>query len=115
MHADPPAMLTLRKSPGLPTAAIKSRYREESAAARELALRSNLVRRQIRETRLRVGLSKVISANECREYAAECRRLATAPNISIQRAAILLALARSWDELASQIEQYDTILREEGE
>jgi hypothetical protein len=57
----------------------------------------------------------VISANECREYAAECRHLATAPNVSIQRAAILLALAQSWDELARQIEQYQGILREEGE
>jgi hypothetical protein len=58
---------------------------------------------------------EMVGANECREYAMECRRLATVPNISIQRAAILMALAQSWEDVARQLEQYETILRAEGQ
>jgi hypothetical protein len=57
----------------------------------------------------------MIRADECRQYAAECQRLAAAPNISIQRAAILIALSQSWENLARQIEQYEEIVRQEGQ
>jgi hypothetical protein len=55
------------------------------------------------------------SAAECMAFAAECQRLGTAPETSIQRASILLAMSRSWSNLAADIERYDVILQEEND
>jgi hypothetical protein len=44
----------------------------------------------------------------------ECLDLGTVRNISVQRATILMAMAQSWDQLASQRDRYGAILIEEG-
>jgi hypothetical protein len=56
----------------------------------------------------------MISTTQCKTYAAECQHLGMVFDISIRRATALLAMSRSWTELASQTEQYDAIRREEG-
>jgi hypothetical protein len=57
----------------------------------------------------------VITAAECKARSEECVDLGTARNISVRRSTILMAMARSWDQLASQRDRYDAILIEEGE
>jgi hypothetical protein len=36
------------------------------------------------------------------------------PNISVQRANILTAMARSWTTLANQTDRYNALVKEEG-
>jgi hypothetical protein len=52
----------------------------------------------------------MISAQQCRDYAASCVMLATKPNLSVQRSTILLAMSRSWTALANQQDRYDAIM-----
>ncbi len=56
----------------------------------------------------------MITAAECRAHSEECLDLGTVRNISVQRATILMAMAQSWDQLASQRDRYGAILIEEG-
>jgi hypothetical protein len=55
----------------------------------------------------------MISAVQCRKYAAECQAMGMAADISIQRATILMAMATSWDALAQQTEWYEAIEKTE--
>jgi hypothetical protein len=54
-----------------------------------------------------------ISARECRTYSAQCVTLGMEPNLSLQRAAILLAIGRTLIALASQLDQHEAILQDE--
>jgi hypothetical protein len=51
----------------------------------------------------------MISLAQCRTYSAEYRQQATAADISIQHATILMAMANSWTSLANQTERYHEI------
>jgi hypothetical protein len=44
------------------------------------------------------------TAQECRAYAEECRRLARITDISIDRATLFTAISQTWEILAAQIE-----------
>ena len=63
---------------------------------------------------LRFGGSLMITAQQCRDYSANCLTLGTKPNLSVQRGTVLLAMARSWTALANQRDRYDAIMIEEG-
>jgi hypothetical protein len=52
----------------------------------------------------------MISAQQCRTYSAQCAALGKAPDVSAQRATILLAMSRTWSALANQTERYDALL-----
>ena len=54
-----------------------------------------------------------ISAQECRSYCAQCMTLGMEPNLSLQRAAILSEMVRSWTTLANQMDRYEAILQDE--
>jgi hypothetical protein len=56
----------------------------------------------------------MISTTQCKTNAAECQHLGMVVDISIRRAAALLAMSRSWTTLAGQTERYDAIRKEEG-
>jgi hypothetical protein len=55
----------------------------------------------------------MLTASECRTHSEICARLGTKNNISVQRAAILLAMSRSWTALAGQADQYEAVLKKE--
>ena len=55
----------------------------------------------------------MLSAEQCKEFAANCARLGMQPNISVRRADILMAMSRSWTTLATQIERYEALVKEE--
>jgi hypothetical protein len=57
----------------------------------------------------------MMTADQCRENAADCVTLGMTPNTSARRAAILQAMSRNWAMLANQIEQYEAIVKEEGD
>lgn len=57
----------------------------------------------------------MMSAAECKGHGARCVVLAMSPAISIERAAILLAMSRTWAMLVEQTARYEAILTEEGE
>jgi hypothetical protein len=54
-----------------------------------------------------------INARDCRTYCAQCMALGMQPNISVQRAAILSAMGRSWTTLANQMDRYEAVLQDE--
>jgi hypothetical protein len=54
-----------------------------------------------------------ISSQECRSYCAQCMTLGMEPNLSLQRAAILSEMVRSWTALANQMDRYEAILQDE--
>jgi len=56
----------------------------------------------------------MISAQQCRVCAADCAAREKGAGVSIQRAAILLTMSRTWTALANQTDQYDAIVKEEG-
>ena len=62
----------------------------------------------------------MISADECRAHAVECEFLgkreflAKAANPSMERAAILLGMSRSWTGLAKQVDRYEAIVKSKG-
>jgi hypothetical protein len=56
----------------------------------------------------------VITAQQCRAFAANCVTLGADTHISMQRATILLAMSRSWTNLANQIDRYEPTMKEEG-
>ncbi len=56
----------------------------------------------------------MISTTQCKMYAAECQHLGTVFDISTQRATALLAMSRSWTVLASQMQHYDALRKEES-
>jgi|GEM_PF-2667762 len=56
----------------------------------------------------------MISTTQCKTYASECQHLGTVFDISIERATALLAMSRSWNVLANQMQRYDAIRKEEG-
>jgi hypothetical protein len=55
----------------------------------------------------------MIKATQCKAYGNVCQTLGVAEGISVQRAAILIAMSNSWTILANQRDQYDTIMKEE--
>jgi hypothetical protein len=56
----------------------------------------------------------MITSRQCRIYSAECRDRGTAAGISIRQTTALVAMSRSWNVLANQVDRYDAILKEEG-
>ena len=61
------------------------------------------------------GSASMISGQQCRTYSAACVALGMSTNISVRRATVLLAMARSWTTLATQKDRFDSILEEEGD
>jgi hypothetical protein len=55
----------------------------------------------------------MISAHQCRTCASDCAARSQGSGVSLQRAAILLAMSKRWTELADLTEQYETIVRRE--
>jgi hypothetical protein len=56
----------------------------------------------------------MIPASECRAHSAQCTLLGKAPDISIQRATILLAMAHTWTALANQQSRLDDTIASES-
>jgi hypothetical protein len=56
----------------------------------------------------------LLSAMECRTNSETCRLFGVAPKISLQQAAIYLAMANSWTTLAGQKDQLSAIVKVEG-
>ena len=56
----------------------------------------------------------MINATQCNAFGNVCKTLGVVEGISTQRAAILIAMSRSWTTLADQRDLYDAILKEEG-
>ncbi|MET4483128.1 hypothetical protein [Bradyrhizobium sp. F1.13.3] len=54
------------------------------------------------------------SAEECRAYAANCKLLGAEPGNSARRSSVLTSMSRSWTALASQLDSFAGIVREEG-
>ena len=59
------------------------------------------------------GPSKV-TADDCKAHVSECLRLRNTGKISDRRTTILMEMMTSWVVLASQIEKYEAILRQEA-
>jgi hypothetical protein len=57
--------------------------------------------------------ASAITARDCRTYCAQCMELGMEPNLSLQRAAMLSDMGRSWTTLANQIDRYEAILQDE--
>jgi hypothetical protein len=55
----------------------------------------------------------MISATDCKTYAAECQQLGMVADISMRRATVLMGMATSLAGLANQIERYDAIVNDE--
>jgi hypothetical protein len=51
---------------------------------------------------------------QCRTYAAECKRLGWKGDNSVRRAAVLMCIAESWTTLANQLDSLSVIMKEEG-
>jgi hypothetical protein len=56
----------------------------------------------------------MITASECRAHSAQCMLMGRAPDISIQRATILLAMSRTWTALANQRSRLDDTVASES-
>jgi hypothetical protein len=56
----------------------------------------------------------MINAAECRAHSADCKLMGKVENISIKRAAILRAMARTWATLANQKDRFDDIVTSEA-
>jgi hypothetical protein len=56
----------------------------------------------------------MITSRQCRTYSKDCQDCGTAGGISIRRATALMAISRSWNVLANQVDRYDAIVKEEG-
>jgi hypothetical protein len=56
--------------------------------------------------------SVMVSANKCRNCAAECLNLSKDKDISNQVATLLMSMARSWTMLANARERYDQLLKD---
>ncbi len=56
----------------------------------------------------------MINAAECRTHSADCKLMGKVENISIKRAAILRAMARTWAILANQKDRFDDIVTSEA-
>jgi hypothetical protein len=54
------------------------------------------------------------TAEQCKTYAAEYERLGLEGDISIRRAAVLMAISLSWTTLANQLDWLSAIVKEEG-
>ena len=52
-----------------------------------------------------ISAEKCISAEQCRDYSAQCLRLGQRRDISIEYATTLMAMHRTWDFMASQIDR----------
>jgi hypothetical protein len=52
----------------------------------------------------------MITAQQSRDYSADCLTLGTKPNLSVQRGTVLRAMSRSWIALANQKDRYDAIV-----
>lgn len=55
----------------------------------------------------------MISAHQCRVCSSDCAARAKGAYVSLQRAAILLAMSKRWSELADLAEQYEAIVKRE--
>jgi len=58
-------------------------------------------------------IGTLISAAQCRVYAAEYQRQANAAGTSLRRATALLALAHDWEILGDDMERYEAIIQTE--
>ena len=55
----------------------------------------------------------MISADQCRVCASDCAARAKGAYVSLQRAAILVAMSKRWTELADLTDQYEAIVGRE--
>ncbi len=55
----------------------------------------------------------MVTAQQCTAHSMECKVLSGGRNVSIQRATVLMAMARSWLGLANQTERYEAIVKQE--
>jgi hypothetical protein len=56
----------------------------------------------------------MITSGQCRTYSTDRQNRAEAAGISVRRATALVAMSRSWNVLANQVDRYDAMLKEEG-
>ena len=57
----------------------------------------------------------MLTAEACKAQSVNCATLGRADDISQQRATVLLAMARSWNNLAGQTERYQELTKAEHE
>jgi hypothetical protein len=57
----------------------------------------------------------MLSAEECLAHSEHCATIGKNSKTSMQRATILMAMARSWNTLAGQIERYQAALKAEND
>ncbi len=57
----------------------------------------------------------ILSAEECRAHSENCAMLGNDVKISAQRATILAAMARTWNALAGQTEEFEAIASAEAD
>jgi hypothetical protein len=55
----------------------------------------------------------MITFEECKENLAECKKLGTAPEISVRRATAIMAVCRAWVVLGREVLRYDAVCRDE--
>ena len=56
----------------------------------------------------------MLTAEQCKAHAEECKRLAAAPGVSARRTTVLRTMIRSWTALANALDRYDDIVREDS-
>jgi hypothetical protein len=56
----------------------------------------------------------MISGEQCRICSSDCAARGKGTGVSIKRATILLAMARTWEMLAKLTEEYDALVKLEG-
>jgi hypothetical protein len=54
------------------------------------------------------------SIEQCRTYAAECKKLGADPKNSARRSSVLLGISRGWTALAHQLENLTVTVKDEG-
>jgi hypothetical protein len=55
----------------------------------------------------------MLTDEQCRAYVEECKRLASAPDISARRATVLRTMIRSWTMLENATGRYEATVRDE--
>lgn len=56
----------------------------------------------------------MLSIEQCRAYAAECKIRGADPKNSARRSAVLMSISRSWTALGHQLENLADIVKSEG-
>ncbi len=56
----------------------------------------------------------MITAAECKARMFACAKLAGDPNITMRRATAIMGVCRTWSQMEHRVEEYEAVLRQEG-